>query len=145
MPYIENTIQRADLALDYESPEMAEKRLSEDIEPGQARLSVAAAVLLRKYRFVADFHKLAQAWRKDIGGQSNPNYIYSSIFYTEILKMGLGVVPLILEDMANGPKVLWHPALVTLTGYDLAGVEHLTSGEIIESWLDWGRLQGLIK
>jgi hypothetical protein len=63
------------------------------------------------------FRRLEAAWTRETGFLSNPDEITQHAAFQEIIRMGDTVVPLMLHDLKERPR-LWVWALPTITGAD---------------------------
>ncbi len=90
----------------------------------------------------ARFRRLEAAWRADTAYTSSSTEIRNHPAFQEIVRLGDAVVPLMLRDLEEKPR-LWVWALPRITGAD--PVPPSDRGNIIrmsEAWLRWGREQG---
>jgi hypothetical protein len=88
------------------------------------------------------FRTLADRWKRDTSHLSNVLTIIKHPAYREIVEMGEGVIPLILEDLEREPAD-WFPALTMLTGEN--PITEGIAGKVLEmsrAWIDWGRNRG---
>jgi hypothetical protein len=82
------------------------------------------------------FRHFAEQW-SSTRAIANPNY-------QAIIKLGWGVVPLMLHDLQDG-RGYWYPALAAITGIrpfdrkDAGNTRRMTG-----AWLNWGRKKNLI-
>lgn len=86
--------------------------------------------------------RLEAIWMAEIGHRSSYSAIVNHPAFREIIRLGEAVVPLMLRDLANGPR-LWVWALPEITGDD--PVSPSDAGKIArmsEAWLRWGREHG---
>jgi hypothetical protein len=89
------------------------------------------------------FRELEAAWQADTLFLSNPTKITAHWAFQEILKMGESVVPLMLRDLQDRPR-LWVWALPRITGEDPVPASDAGNiGKMGEAWLRWGRDKGL--
>ncbi len=90
----------------------------------------------------ARFRRLERTWIDEIGYSSSPKELCGHWAFQEILGMGEAVVPLMLRDLEERPR-LWVWALPRITGAD--PVPESDRGKIAkmsEAWLRWGREHG---
>jgi hypothetical protein len=92
---------------------------------------------VEKHSFKRRFRKLVDQWEGETGMLSLMQQRYSHPAYQEILKMGSGVIPLIIEELKTNPDH-WFDALRTLTGENPAK-DLKTFDEACESWIKWGQ------
>lgn len=88
------------------------------------------------------FRQLEAAWLADMGHLSSFEAITNHPAFREIVGMGDVVVPLMLRDLAERPK-LWVWALPEITNAD--PVPSDDAGRIAkmsEAWVRWGREHG---
>jgi hypothetical protein len=88
------------------------------------------------------FRRLEATWFAEVGFSSSPTEICSHWAFQEIIRMGEVVVPLMLRDLEERPR-LWVWALPDITGAD--PVPPSDRGKIArmsEVWLRWGKEQG---
>jgi hypothetical protein len=88
------------------------------------------------------FRRLEATWLKEIGYSSSPTELYGHPAFQEIIRMGEAVVPLMLRDLEERPR-LWVWALPEITGADPAS--EADAGNIrkmSEAWLRWGKEHG---
>jgi hypothetical protein len=88
------------------------------------------------------FRRLEAAWRADTAHLSSTTKIVSHPAYQEILRMGKAVVPLMLRDLEERPR-LWVWALPDITGADpVPEADRGNIAKMSEAWLHWGRENG---
>jgi hypothetical protein len=88
------------------------------------------------------FRRLEAAWRADTAVLSSYTRIVGHPAFREIVRMGEDVVPFMLRDLEERPR-LWVWALPEITGADPVPPED--SGNIAkmsEAWRRWGREKG---
>ena len=98
------------------------------------------------------FQERAEAWQDATGHLSAPSRIYSHPTYPRLLLLGRGIIPLILEDIQDGARCDWYPALRALADFDLVltNLDPVTDAErgnvglMDAAWLRWGRNNGYI-
>lgn len=88
-----------------------------------------------------EFNRLARRWEGETLLESSVHRMAMHPDYQRIIGLGPDVVPLILSEMADRPGH-WFWALVALTGEDPAR-ETTTIKDATETWLAWGKAQGL--
>lgn len=88
------------------------------------------------------FRRLEADWLADTAVLSSYPQIVRHPAYREIISLGVAVVPLMLRDLQERPR-LWVWALPEITGEDPVPPED--AGNITrmsEAWLRWGREKG---
>jgi hypothetical protein len=88
------------------------------------------------------FRRLEAAWLADTYVLSSYSKIVTHPAFREIVSLGDAVVPLMLRDLAERPR-LWVWALPEITGAEPVPPED--AGNITrmsEAWLRWGREKG---
>ncbi|HVC95197.1 MAG TPA: hypothetical protein VND64_15990 [Pirellulales bacterium] len=88
------------------------------------------------------FRRLEARWTAETGYLSSYTDIVEHSAFQEIIQMGDAVVPLMLRDLEERPR-LWVWALPAITGAD--PVHPGDGGNIAkmsEAWLRWGRANG---
>lgn len=91
------------------------------------------------------FAMLANRWHEETDFLSAPSRITGNDTYLEIISMGIGVIPLILEDLKERGGN-WYRALRILSGEDPVPVEVRGDVEQMKrDWLQWGRERGYIE
>ncbi len=89
------------------------------------------------------FRRLDIIWRKETAYQSSSTRIKNHPAFREVIDMGDVVVPLLLRDL-QGNASLWVWALPEITGADpVAPADRGNIAKMTESWLRWGKDQGL--
>jgi hypothetical protein len=77
-----------------------------------------------------------------VGAQSSSSVLRNHPAFQEICSLGEGVIPLMLRDLAERPR-LWVWALPKITGAD--PVPEADRGNITkmsQAWLAWGKANG---
>jgi hypothetical protein len=88
------------------------------------------------------FRELEAAWLADTYVLSSYQRIVSHPAFRAIIDLGEAVVPLMLADLENRPR-LWVWALPEITGVDPIAPEDAGNIErMSETWLRWGREKG---
>jgi hypothetical protein len=88
------------------------------------------------------FRRLEEVWEHDTAYLSSATKIIGHPAFQEIIRMGQAVVPLMLRDLAEGPK-LWVWALPDITGANpVAPSDAGNIRKMSEAWLRWGRENG---
>jgi hypothetical protein len=90
----------------------------------------------------ARFRRLEADWLAGVGYSSSSTQLRSHPAFQEIISLGEAVVPLMLRDLEERPR-LWVWALPRITGAD--PVPESDRGNIArmsEAWLRWGREHG---
>ncbi|HKI32781.1 MAG TPA: hypothetical protein VKA46_13100 [Gemmataceae bacterium] len=88
------------------------------------------------------FHRLEATWLAEVGYASSSTALRSHPAFQEIVGLGEAVVPLMLRDLEERPR-LWVWALPRITGAD--PVPESDRGNIAKmsaAWLRWGREHG---
>lgn len=91
------------------------------------------------------FRRLQSLWEAQTAHLSSSTRIVSHPAFQEIIGLGTAVVPLMLQDLEQGPS-LWVWALPTITGAD--PVPESDRGDIAkmtEAWLQWAREKGMLR
>ena len=88
------------------------------------------------------FRRLESVWFADTRFLSSTTKIVEHPAYREIIQMGEKVVPLMLRDLYERPR-LWVWALAEITGEDPVPAEDQGNiARMSEAWLEWGRRKG---
>jgi hypothetical protein len=88
------------------------------------------------------FRELEALWVRETGHLSSSTRMRNHAAFQEIIELGQAVVPLMLRDLQERPR-LWVWALPVITGED--PVPPADSGEIAkmtQAWLQWGKAKG---
>jgi hypothetical protein len=88
------------------------------------------------------FRRLEALWRAETAHLSSSSKIIDHPAFREIIRMGTAVVPFMLRDLEQQPR-LWVWALPDLTGDDPVPVED--RGDIVKmttAWLRWAKEHG---
>jgi hypothetical protein len=88
------------------------------------------------------FRRLESTWFADLWFSSSPPELCGHWAFQEIIQMGEVVVPLMLRDLEQAPR-LWVWALPAITGAN--PVPASDAGNIArmsEAWLRWGKEHG---
>lgn len=81
------------------------------------------------------FNDLAGKWREETAGLSSIQSIVHNRWYQQIIGLGPAAVPLILEDLRDGPGGYWFWALTAITREDPAkGTTRYSDARM--AWLD---------
>lgn len=88
------------------------------------------------------FRRLEAAWLAEVGYSSSSTALRNHPAFQEIIALGEAVVPLMLRDLAERPRLLvW--ALPRVTGVDPVPLSDRGNiGKMTEAWLRWGREHG---
>lgn len=89
------------------------------------------------------FHALASKWRKEVAAVSSDSQRMAHPACREIVALGWSVVPLILAQMECDP---WHwgGVLAEITGARPVRPQDAgDANQIVASWLDWARGEGI--
>jgi hypothetical protein len=88
------------------------------------------------------FRRLEATWMASVGYSSSSTQLRSHPAFQEILSMGEAVVPLMLRDLEERPR-LWVWALPHITGTDpVPTTDRGNIAKMSEAWLRWGREKG---
>ena len=88
------------------------------------------------------FRRLEATWMAEVGHLSSYTALVSHPAFREIVSLGEAVVPLMLRDLAERPR-LWVWALPEITGADpVAPGDGGKIAKMSEAWLRWGREHG---
>jgi hypothetical protein len=88
------------------------------------------------------FRRLEALWRAETGHLSSSSKIIGHPAFREIIRMGTAVVPFMLGDLEQQPR-LWVWALPEITGDD--PVPDADRGDIVkmtDAWLRWAKEHG---
>ena len=88
------------------------------------------------------FRRLDALWRAETGHLSSSSKIIGHSAFREIILMGTAVVPFMLRDLEQQPR-LWVWALSEITGED--PVPSADRGNIVkmtDAWLHWAKAHG---
>jgi hypothetical protein len=91
----------------------------------------------------AHFEELRSQWHKETGNLSVHQFEHPA--YQGIIKLGMPVVPILLEEMRDDPD-WWGFALAAITGENPCKFPEM-SGRldlIAKAWVDWGIERGLL-
>jgi hypothetical protein len=88
------------------------------------------------------FRRLEEMWMAEVGHLSSHTAIVNHSAFREIVSMGEAVVPLMLRELAERPR-LWVWALPEITGANpVAAGDAGRIAKMTEAWLRWGRENG---
>jgi hypothetical protein len=88
------------------------------------------------------FRDLEATWTAATGYLSSYTEIVNHPAFREIIRLGEAVVPLMLRDLEERPR-LWVWALPEITGTDpVPAGQGGNIGKMTEAWLHWGRTNG---
>jgi hypothetical protein len=91
------------------------------------------------------FRRLEATWLAAVGYSSSSTLLRSHPAFQEILGMGEAVVPLMLRDLEERPR-LWGWALPHITGTDpVPASDRGNIAKMSEAWLRWGRGKTLLR
>jgi hypothetical protein len=86
--------------------------------------------------------RLEATWLAEIGYSSSSTELRSHPAFQEIISLGTAVVPLMLRDLAERPR-LWVWALPRITGANpVPTSDRGNIARMSEAWLRWGRENG---
>ena len=97
-----------------------------------------------EYRVISRerFSHLAATWKRETGHLSNVTKKCMHHTYQEIIGMGAGAIPLILDDLRDS-KDDWFWALSAITGQNpVSEVDAGNVTKMTEAWVQWGKAQG---
>jgi len=90
----------------------------------------------------ARFRRLEAVWLADVGYSSSSTELRGHPAFLEIIGMGEAVVPLMLRDLEERPR-LWVWALPQITGADpVPATDRGNIAKMSDAWLRWGREHG---
>jgi len=88
------------------------------------------------------FRRLESHWLKETGHLSSSTKIIGHPAFQEIIALGQAVVPLMLRDLEEKPR-LWVWAFPDITGVDPVSVSDRGNiAKMSEAWVRWGRANG---
>ena len=88
------------------------------------------------------FRRLESTWVAETGHFSSSTKICAHPAFQEIIRMGQGVVPLMLRDLEVRPR-LWVWALPHIMGIDpVPASDHGNIAKMSAAWLHWARENG---
>ena len=88
------------------------------------------------------FRQLEATWMAEVGHHSSTSKLVNHPAFQEIIGLGPSVVPLLLRDLEERPR-LWVWALPAITGADPVAVpDRGNIARMSEAWLRWGRANG---
>jgi hypothetical protein len=88
------------------------------------------------------FRRLEATWLAEVGYSSSSTMLRSHPAYQEIMSLGEAVVPFMLRDLEERPR-LWVWALPRITGTDpVPAPDRGNIARMSEAWLRWGREHG---
>jgi hypothetical protein len=88
------------------------------------------------------FRKLEAQWLADTAHLSSTTRLVQHPAFQEILRLGRAVVPFMLRDLEQRPR-LWVWALPDITGVNpVAAADAGNIARMSEAWLQWGRENG---
>src|SRR5262245_41085725 len=90
------------------------------------------------------FRRLEQVWKAQTAFLSSDADIVGHPAFQEIIRLGDAVVPLMLRDLQERPR-LWVWALPEITRSDpVAAADRGNIAKMTEAWLAWGKNQGYL-
>jgi hypothetical protein len=126
-----DTIKRRVLAQLEEGPDMA----SLPVRPTPAAPHVET--------FEESFRRLESQWEAETVYLSSSTDIEQHPAFQEILRLGPAVVPFMLRDLEERPR-LWVWALPAITGADpVPAADRGNIARMSQVWLSWGKANGL--
>lgn len=87
----------------------------------------------------AKFRRLEALWRAQTAHLSSTTKIIDDPSFQEIIGMGDAVIPFMLRDLAEKPR-LWVWALAKITGTQPASEGNIEA--MTKAWLRWGKEHG---
>lgn len=88
------------------------------------------------------FRRLEALWREETGHLSSSSKIIGHSAFREIIRMGTAVVPFMLRDLEQQPR-LWVWVLPEITGEDPVPVaDRGDIGKMTVAWLRWVKEHG---
>src|SRR5437879_868969 len=88
------------------------------------------------------FRRLEAIWLAEVGYSSSSTVLRSHPAFQEIIGLGVAVVPLMLRDLGERPR-LWVWALPRITGADpVPAADRGNIAKMSEAWLRWGQEHG---
>jgi hypothetical protein len=88
------------------------------------------------------FRRLEATWLGEVGFSSSSTELRSHPAFREIIGLGEAVVPLMLRDLEERPR-LWVWALPRITGADpVPASDRGNIAKMSAAWLRWGREHG---
>lgn len=91
------------------------------------------------------FYFLSMRWKADTQYLSSINEMVLHPAYQQIVGMGPAAIFLLLLELKKDPDY-WFEALKAITGIDPVVENDMGNlSKMVESWLDWGRVNGYIK
>ncbi len=89
------------------------------------------------------FRRLESQWMEDTRFLSSSTQIKQHPAFLEIISLGDVVVPLMLRDLEENPR-LWVWALPKITGENpVPAADQGNIGKMSTAWLQWGKAKGL--
>ncbi len=90
------------------------------------------------------FERLADCWKQKTAFLSSASAMIGHPAYREIIDLGEGAVPLLLEDLRREPAH-WFEALQAITGENPVPGDHRGNIPAMRAdWLAWGRERKLV-
>ena len=91
------------------------------------------------------FYVLSMRWKADTQYLSSINEMVLHPAYQQIVGMGPAAIPILLLELKSEPDY-WFEALKAITGVNPVVENDMGDlSKMVESWLDWGRVNGYIK
>lgn len=91
------------------------------------------------------FYFFSMRWKADTQYLSSINEMVLHPAYQQIVGMGPAVISSLLLELKKDPDY-WFEALKAITGIDPVAENDMGNlSKMVESWLDWGRVNGYIK
>ncbi len=115
------------------------------LEPAREELERQAKMIeeLPESASIAErFEALAQRWKRETRFCSSTAKLVNHPAYQEIISLGRGVVPLILDELRTDPRH-WFPALQAITGENpVAPEDRGILGKMTTAWMEWAHAHG---
>jgi hypothetical protein len=88
------------------------------------------------------FRRLESVWNAETGHLSSTTKIVNHAAFREIISLGPAVIPLMLRDLEERPR-LWVWALPLITGVDPIAANELGNiATMSQAWLKWAKENG---
>ena len=92
-------------------------------------------------RLRSRFNDLARRWQRESRTLSSPEQIFANAAYRQIIGLGEGILPHILDELQKSGNLDWVQALSEISGFQFLNRQRGPE-TLIETWLVWGREQG---
>ena len=94
-------------------------------------------------RLQTRFDELALRWKRETRVMSSSSQVFSNESFRRIVGLGEIVLPLVLGELRKTNDLDWVETLSEIAGFQFVN-RNANAGDLLESWLDWGREQGLV-